>query len=55
MLSSWRFIDLTLAAGYADASREFHAKTNEHYFLTDPTVLIWTHFPYSDVEENYER
>lgn len=55
MLSSWRFIDLTLAAGYADASGEFHAKTNEHYFLTDPAVLIWTHFPYSDVEENYER
>nr|XP_046918063.1 uncharacterized protein LOC124498365 [Dermatophagoides farinae] len=55
VLSSWRFIDLTLAAGYADASGEFHAKTNEHYFLTDPAVLIWTHFPYSDVEENYER
>ncbi|KAH9417011.1 hypothetical protein DERP_011740 [Dermatophagoides pteronyssinus] len=55
VLNSWRFIDLTLAAGYIDAQGEFHSKFNEHYFLTDPSVMIWTHFPYNEMEENYDR
>lgn len=55
VLSSWRFIDLALAAGYTDASGEFHASLNEHYFLTDPSMMIWTHFPCSKEESEYER
>lgn len=45
LLGSWRFIDVTLGAGYTDHSGLFVRKLNEHYFLTDPEVLIWTHYP----------
>jgi hypothetical protein len=45
LLGSWRFIDVTMASGFTDHSGLFVKKLNEHYFLTDPEVMIWTHFP----------
>lgn len=55
VLSTWRFIDLTLAAGYTDNTGQFQQELNEHFFMTDPSVMVWTHFPHSQLENNYER
>ncbi len=33
----------------------FEKELNEHYFLTDPDEMIYTHFPYDEVEPNYSR
>ncbi|PRD20387.1 UNVERIFIED_CONTAM: hypothetical protein NCL1_54774 [Trichonephila clavipes] len=41
--------------GYTDHTGKFQRKLNEHFFLTDPEVLIWTHFPYCEIESNYSR
>ena len=45
LMGNWRFLDVTLASGYRDHSGVFVKKLNEHYFLTDPEIMIWTHFP----------
>uniref|UniRef100_T1KRA8 Transglutaminase-like domain-containing protein n=1 Tax=Tetranychus urticae TaxID=32264 RepID=T1KRA8_TETUR len=55
ILGSWRFIDLTWGTGYTDHSGKFQRKLNEHFFLTDPETMIWTHFPYNELEDNYSR
>ena len=55
ILSSWRLIDPTWGTGTTDHSGKFQQKLNEHFFLTDPEALIWTHFPYSQVEDDYSR
>ena len=36
--------------GYSTGG-EFFPHVTEHYFLTDPDELIYTHFPYFDVEQ----
>jgi transglutaminase/protease-like cytokinesis protein 3 len=45
ILGSWRLIDPSLGSGFTDASGNFNQRLNEHFFLPDPEVLIWTHFP----------
>ncbi|CAG2181779.1 unnamed protein product, partial [Oppiella nova] len=50
LLSAWRLIDTTWGTGYTEPSGKFQRKLNEHFFLTDPEVLIWTHFPYMEME-----
>ncbi|XP_023234159.1 kyphoscoliosis peptidase-like isoform X1 [Centruroides sculpturatus] len=55
IFGSWRLIDTTWGTGYTDHTGRFQRKLNEHFFLTDPEVLIWTHFPYDEVEKNYSR
>lgn len=55
ILGSWRFVDTTWGTGYTDHSGKFQQKLNEHFFLTDPEVLIWSHFPYDENESNYSR
>ncbi|CAG2114181.1 unnamed protein product, partial [Medioppia subpectinata] len=55
LMSAWRLIDTTWGTGYTEPSGRFQRKLNEHFFLTDPEVLIWTHFPYNDMEDNYCR
>ncbi|XP_042897808.1 kyphoscoliosis peptidase [Parasteatoda tepidariorum] len=55
IFGAWRLIDVTWGTGYTDHTGKFQHKLNEHFFLTDPEVLIWTHFPYSEMENNYSR
>ncbi|KAH9373151.1 hypothetical protein HPB48_004896 [Haemaphysalis longicornis] len=55
ILGAWRLIDTTWGTGYTDHTGKFIRKTNEHFFMTDPEVLIWTHFPYDEMEKNYSR
>lgn len=55
ILGAWRFVDTTWGTGYTDHSGKFQRKLNEHFFLTDPEVLIWSHFPYDDHESDYSR
>ncbi|XP_054722581.1 kyphoscoliosis peptidase-like [Uloborus diversus] len=55
IFGSWRLIDITWGTGYTDHTGKFQRKLNEHFFLTDPEILIWTHFPYSEMESNYSR
>ncbi|UYV81932.1 KY [Cordylochernes scorpioides] len=55
VLGAWRLLDTTWGAGYADQSANFQKKLNEHFFLTDPEVLVWTHFPFDDSETDYDR
>ncbi|XP_064480906.1 kyphoscoliosis peptidase-like [Ornithodoros turicata] len=55
IFGAWRFIDTTWGTGYTDHTGKFQKKINEHFFLTDPEILIWTHFPYDETEKNYSR
>ncbi|XP_065291935.1 uncharacterized protein [Dermacentor albipictus] len=55
ILGAWRLIDNTWGTGYTDHTGKFIRKINEHFFMTDPEVLIWTHFPYDEMEKNYSR
>lgn len=55
IFGSWRLIDTTWGTGYTDHSGQFQLKLNEHFFLTDPEVLIWSHFPFDPNEANYHR
>lgn len=55
ILGSWRFVDSTWGTGYTDHSGKFQRRINEHFFLTDPEILIWSHFPFEEVEDNYSR
>ena len=45
LMGSWRLIDVTMGSGFTDHSGVFVRRSNEHYFLTDPEVMIWSHFP----------
>ncbi|XP_035207249.1 kyphoscoliosis peptidase-like isoform X2 [Stegodyphus dumicola] len=55
IFGAWRFIDTTWGTGYTDHTGKFQQKLNEHFFLTDPEVMIWTHYPYDEMENNYSR
>ncbi|XP_022654410.1 hillarin-like isoform X3 [Varroa jacobsoni] len=55
LFGSWRLVDVTWGSGFTDHTGSFQRKLNEHFFLTDPEALIWTHFPYDELEANYER
>ena len=52
----WRLVDCTWGAGqFNPTTQNFEKKLNEHFFLTDPQELIFTHFPYDEAESNYEK
>ena len=52
----WRLIDCTWGAGQVNpTTQKFDKKLNEHFFLTDPPEMIFTHFPYDEAEANYEK
>ena len=55
LFGCWRLIDVTWGTGFTDHTGVFQRKLNEHFFLTDPEVFIWTHFPFDDLEAHYER
>ncbi|KAG8201330.1 hypothetical protein JTE90_016807 [Oedothorax gibbosus] len=55
LLGAWRFIDTTWGTGFTDHTGKFQQKLNEHFFLTDPDTMIWTHYPYDEMENNYSR
>ncbi|GFY08346.1 kyphoscoliosis peptidase [Trichonephila clavipes] len=42
-------------AWFTDHTGKFQQKLNEHFFLTDPDTMIWTHYPYDEMENNYSR
>ena len=47
---SWRLLDCTWGAGKTDAlGQHFKKQLDEHFFITDPDELIYTHFPYDEV------
>jgi transglutaminase/protease-like cytokinesis protein 3 len=41
----WYLLDATWGAGFANEYREYIRQFEEHYFLTPPEQLIYTHFP----------
>ena len=45
----WRLLDCTWGAGKVEEDGTFIKELNEHFFLTDPDELIYTHFPYDEV------
>ena len=52
----WRLVDCTWGAGRVNPeTKQFERHFNEHFFLTDPGELIYTHFPYDEAEKNYSR
>ncbi|GIY75262.1 hillarin [Caerostris darwini] len=55
VFGAWRFIDTTWGTGFTDHTGKFQQKLNEHFFLTDPDTMIWTHYPYDEMENNYSR
>lgn len=55
IFGAWRFIDTTWGTGFTDHTGKFQKKLNEHFFLTDPEIMIWTHYPYDEMENNYCR
>jgi hypothetical protein len=42
---SWKLIDATWGAGHAEESGRYVRELDEHYFLTPPEEMIYTHFP----------
>ena len=49
-------IDCTWGAGRVNPiTKTFEKSPNEHYFLTDPSELIYSHFPMDEAEKNYEK
>ena len=47
----WRLVDCTWGAGQVNPETQVYEKVaNEHFFLTDPDELIYTHFPYDEAE-----
>jgi transglutaminase/protease-like cytokinesis protein 3 len=53
---SWRLVDTTWGAGsYNEVLEEFTFALNEHYFLTDPDELQFSHFPYVGKDPDYDR
>ncbi|XP_018016613.1 hillarin [Hyalella azteca] len=56
IFDTWRFVDPTYGAGYTDAQGRFHAVLQDHFFLPDPDVFIYTHYPYHPEDiGNYYR
>ena len=52
----WRLVDCTWGAGRVNpVTKQFGRLLNEHFFLTDPGELIFTHFPHDEAEKNYEK
>lgn len=41
----WRFIDCTWGSGYLDSEGKFKRQFDEFWFLTDPEIFIYDHFP----------
>ena len=48
VLGSWRLVDTSCGTGFTDSSGQFNRRLSEHYFLPDPEVLIWSHYPFSE-------
>ncbi|XP_063880201.1 kyphoscoliosis peptidase-like isoform X2 [Scylla paramamosain] len=55
LYGSWRLLDPTWSAGYTNLQGKFVPHPLEHYFLTDPQHMIYTHLPYDTHEHNYDR
>ncbi len=55
IFGNWYLTDVTWSSGYFDKYRNFVKSLDEHYFLTDPKHLIWTHFPYDANDNHYNR
>ena len=41
----WRFLDCTWGSGYVDTSGKFQRQFDEFWFLTDPEIFAYDHFP----------
>ena len=41
----WRFIDCTWGSGFLDQNGKFQRQFDEFWFLTDPEIFIYDHFP----------
>lgn len=53
--ASWRFIDCTWGTGFVNSLGQFQDRFSEHFFLTDPDVFAWTHFPWGNSDETCSR
>lgn len=54
VIGSWRFVDTTFGSGFMDSSGNFVQKLSEHFFLPDPEVLIWSHFPFGGENTHWQ-
>lgn len=41
----WRFMDCTWGSGFVDTSGKFQRQFDEFWFLTDPEIFAYDHFP----------
>lgn len=41
----WRFVDCTWGSGFLDTNKKFCRQFDEFWFLTDPEVFVYDHFP----------
>lgn len=41
----WRFMDCTWGSGFLDNSGKFRRQFDEFWFLTDPEIFVYDHFP----------
>jgi hypothetical protein len=52
----WRLVDCTWGAGRVNPeTNQFEKQLNEHFFLTDADEMIYTHYPYDEAENKYDR
>lgn len=43
--NQWRLLDITWGSGYINDQQKYVREFQEHYFLTDPDLLIYDHLP----------
>ena len=47
--NEWRFIDCTWGSGFLDMHGRFKRQFDEFWFLTDPEVFVYDHFPTHEI------
>ncbi|XP_060597757.1 kyphoscoliosis peptidase-like isoform X2 [Ruditapes philippinarum] len=51
----WRFIDCTWGSGFLDHNGKFCRKFDEFWFLTDPEIFAYDHFPSHEIWQLLEN
>ncbi|XP_013391178.1 kyphoscoliosis peptidase [Lingula anatina] len=52
--NSWWPVDCTWGAGFITEDFGFKFRFNDFYFLTDPDIFVFTHFPYNPKKPNFD-
>ncbi|XP_052782376.1 kyphoscoliosis peptidase-like [Mya arenaria] len=51
----WRFIDCTWGSGFVDVNGKFQRQFDEFWFMTDPEIFCYDHFPAHPIWQLLER